>query len=297
MNPVIINFIRYCKGERKSKETLYAYERELIRFFDWYDGNVKDLTIYIIDEYIMELADQEIGASACKRSRSVLATFMKYLVKYRLLPFGLETNTEDIMRINQPAPKNPTYITELQLLKMLQVLMDNPDKDTDRNMALLSVMFYTGMRPKEIISMKTSWIKEDELQVAVDDGKGGVDRFTIINSLTIKLIKRYVGEREGIIFVNDEGSPFYDTKPLRNLIEKLKRLDTTIPKNITPYSCRRGFAINYYLKSNHNIEATRKLLGHKKITTTQLYLRGVDFENIYKEQDKVEKSKIEILKN
>jgi len=299
---LIQKFLEHKKAEGKTPKTIVAYQWELNKFFDWYSDSIYNINIEAIDEFLIYLSQKEldnenrkqVGLQARRRTRSVLKTFMYFLIKKKIIPFNADTNPELIMKLEKPNPRILPNITELQFLKMEKLLKDNPDGLTLRNMALLAVMFYTGMRPDEIIRMETGWINKSTLEVIVYDGKGGKDRTTIINNFTIKIIERYVKDREGIIFLNKDGQPFSNIQPINYLIQKLKKLDPNIQSEITPYSFRRGFACYSYLKSGKDIMAVKKWLGHRDIKTTQRYLENVEFENIYRQKSEINKIRDEI---
>jgi integrase/recombinase XerD len=145
-----------------------------------------------------------------------------------------------------------------------------------RNRAMLEVLYSCGLRVSELIRLRYSDIYFDEEFIRVE-GKGKKQRLVPISQTALHEIRNYLYDRrqitvqkgcEDILFLNQRGRGlsrvmiFYVIKQYAEL--------AGIRKTVSPHTFRHSFA-THLLEGGANLRAIQMMLGHKKITTTELY--------------------------
>jgi len=148
-----------------------------------------------------------------------------------------------------------------------------------RNLALFKLCLNTGMRVSEICNLQTRYINFDKLEVTIKNGKGHKDRKVPFPADIIPYIKEWINEKEsrGIeskyLFCSyskgKEGKkllPRYIQIVLKNYVNR-----AGIEKDIHPHCLRHTYSTALFQQSK-DLEALRRILGHSRIQTTQIYM-------------------------
>jgi len=173
----------------------------------------------------------------------------------------------------------PKYIPDE---KTVEELLNQPmeiDKEGIRDKAILEIMYSSGLRRNELIELKLGDVDIKEGIVHVRKGKGGKGRVVPAGKTACKWIEKYVKEvrqkrakrtGEDHLFLTERGESFKG----HTLSELVKRYRGRMADGdrITPHSLRHACA-SHMLKSGASIEIVRKMLGHKRLSTTQIYTR------------------------
>lgn len=149
-------------------------------------------------------------------------------------------------------------------------LFDYVDSCSDplkyRLMLLLSVKL--GLRPKEIAGLNRSWFRGDELRIphGYSKGKGGHGSLPVCAEV-LAALSAYMGDREGVVFLNRGGRPF----DAAGISSALRRLYREAGQEGSCYSGRRTLATNM-VDRGVNLLVVQKVLRHSSPVTTQQYV-------------------------
>lgn len=139
-----------------------------------------------------------------------------------------------------------------------------------KHKAIFTLCYSAGLRLGEILDLKISDIDSGRMQIRIHQGKGKKDRYTLLASKVLKLLRRYVKEYspKQYLFEGQNGGK-YSSSSVQNLMRKHRKL-ANIKKKATPHTLRHSFA-THLLDNGTDIRFIQELLGHKHISTTQIY--------------------------
>lgn len=163
--------------------------------------------------------------------------------------------------------KLPNYLTK----EVISEILDNARKTKYRDYIMLLVLWNTGVRVSELINIKKKDIIEST--IIVRQGKGKKDRTIPINSHLTDILCLYTDN------IHTKSKLFnIKTRQVRNIVNKYT------PKGINayPHMFRHSFAV-HCLKNGMNLRNLQKLLGHRSLSTTEIYLdvTAIDTKNDY----------------
>lgn len=274
MNAEIAAFLRGLEGERGvSPHTLSAYRRDVTRFarFLGQEGVISwgAVTTTIARRYVASL-DGRLARSAIARNLSALRTFFRFLYREGRVshnPFGLVTAP-------RRRPRLPKVLTPDEVAAVLSA----PDTSTPaglRDRALLELLYATGLRVGELVSLRlTDLTTADEIRVL---GKGRRERIVLVGEAAQEALIRYLDEGRpalvrgrdgGALFVNSRGGPLTD-RGVRVLLDRCIRR-TALGRRVSPHVLRHTFA-THLLDGGADLRSVQELLGHVNLSTTQIY--------------------------
>ena len=172
----------------------------------------------------------------------------------------------------RPLPKN---LTEADVEKLLAA----PDVDTAlglRDRAMLEILYASGLRVSELISMKTAQLSHDMGVVRIL-GKGSKERLVPVGEEALSWIRRYVAQSRGVLleartsdalFVTARAAPM--TRQAFWQLIKRYALQAGIATTLSPHTLRHAFA-THLLNHGADLRVVQMLLGHADISTTQIY--------------------------
>lgn len=256
-----LNYIHVEKGH--SKNTLLAYERDVGNFLEYLKQQSihphKVLRNHIMDYLLMRR--NELSVTSIARLLASIKSFYKYMI------------LDDIIEIN-PAED----IDSPKLSEKLPVVLSNDEvnrliesADGSRDRLLLELFYATGMRVSEMVNLKVEDIDFDDGWIRIF-GKGGKERFVPAGKNILKLLNKYIAERNhkpsAFLFSKSNGRPL--TREGVWKIVKKYSLKAGIVKNIAPHTLRHTFA-THLLENGADLRTIQELLGHSNIDTTQIY--------------------------
>lgn len=275
-HPIILPFLDYLKFERRfSQHTIISYHTDLTSFFDFlvttYDyKNLKEITHSHIRSWLAFLKEGKLAAKSINRKISTLRSFYKFQVKQGLL---LQNPMIKII-----APKNekrlPQFVADKDIRRLLNSVEFTEDWQGKTDKLLISILYNTGIRLSELISLKPSSINFSNSSIKVI-GKGNKERIIPVSADLLNEIKKYQKEWLSIhdqssnnLFVGSKGKPL-NPKAVYNTIKKYLTLVTTIEKR-SPHVLRHSFA-THLSNNGADLNAVKELLGHTSLAATQVY--------------------------
>lgn len=269
-NIYISDFLSYLEVEANySKNTINSYENDLNKFEEYYKSkDLLKITSKDIEKYIQTLSD--LAPTTVSHNISSLKTFYSYFLKQG----RISNNPTDGIRSPKLGIHLPTYLTIDEVNKLLDI--EVTDAFSSRNKAILELMYATGLRISEVISLEFKNIDYDECIIRVM-GKGSKERIVPINDYAIKYLKEYIdnyrpelvkNEINNYIFLNNHGR-MLTRQGIFKMIKNYAELKN-IKKTIGPHTLRHTFA-THLLENGADLRVIQELLGHSDISTTQIY--------------------------
>lgn len=280
LSMAINNYLDFCWYQKRvSSKTIKAYRTDLLQFADVYLSlSPASITTCILEEYIQKL-HKEYMPKTVKRKIASLRAFFHYL-EYRDI---VETNPFHKLqtRFREPVilPKTiPLSIIEQFLSNLYrkkeQIVSGYAQKKIVRDIAIVELLFSTGVRISELCSLRPPNINLFD-NVILIYGKGSKERrIQLGNEAVILALKEYkeaykaLISPDGYFFVNRFGSRLSE-QSVRVMINHYTQA-ASIDLHITPHMFRHTFA-TCLLEADVDIRFIQELLGHSSITITEVY--------------------------
>lgn len=264
---------RYLVVERRlSENTVAAYMRDYEDFMHYvlrlHTAVPKDVTSEIISKYMDWL--YRSGCSSASQARRLSG--VKSLYNYLLINEKIEQMPTE----NIETPKAKRLLPDVLTVEEIDAMIATFDMTTVkgcRDNAIVEVLYSTGLRVSELISLRIDNLFFGEGYIRVV-GKGDKQRLVPIGSVARDKIQLYMELRrprkpsEATLFLNNRGEPLTRIM-IFNIIKQAARL-AGVEKNISPHTLRHSYA-THLLEGGANIRQVQELLGHESITTTEVY--------------------------
>ncbi len=266
-------FTRYLGEEKKmSENTIQSYRRDLSRLED-YLGNlaVDDLTEATernLESYIDYLEAGEFKTSTISRNVASIHAFYSYL-------YLCHEVEEDVSRhIAGPKVKrnDPEILSEEEVVKLLDAPSCEDPKGL-RDKAMLEIMYATGIKVSELVSLKVGDVdlKTDMLCVSGRSIPLGRHARSAVMAYLEKSRSAFIGDRNSdVLFPNYQGGEMSRQGFWKILKSYVK--EAGIEKDVTPCLLRHSFAA-HLLEHGADIKSVSVMLGHSDISTTQVYAK------------------------
>jgi len=277
MEPLIQEFSDYLRIEkRNSPHTISAYRSDLIRFSSELSGKKLDsVTTANIRSFLISLKGQGMSASSVARSLSSIKSFFKYLCQDK----QLKNNPAIILETPKHWRKLPDVLTHEDVDKLLK----GPDLNSKlglRDKAMLEILYASGLRVSELVSLKVSQLNL-EVGYLRTLGKGSKERIVPIGTLAKRAMENYILNSRRIFISSRKDSQKADElfltrrglgmtrqgfwKILKGYVSKVN-----IKASVSPHTLRHAFA-THLLERGADLRSVQQMLGHSDISTTQIY--------------------------
>lgn len=284
------SFLIYLKDERNySQKTIVNYGEDIADFLLYLkDENIdKDLIDKsIIRNYLFQQRKKNIDASSIRRRISSLRHFYRYLLKKG----NVDKNPFATISMPKKSKKLPEFFTHDEITSLLDATACRTDYLAKRDQAVLELLFASGLRASELISLKFSQIDFTEKTIRII-GKGNKERITHFNDVALTALKDYKNslrivllgnnEDEGYVFLNKKGMPLTE-RGLEYIVEK-SAIKCGFPLHVHPHMFRHSFATEL-VNNGADLRVVQELLGHSSISTTSIYT-DVSFADLKKTYD------------
>lgn len=276
---ILQNYLNHCRYEKRlNSKTLKAYKTDIMQFSHYVVQSNGDYSKECIQAYIASLHNKYTVKSV-KRKAASLKAFFNYLEFEEIITVNPFTKIR--LKLHEPflLPRTIPLTTISTLLNCAYSQL-SIQKNTYshaaglRDIAVLELLFATGMRISELCSLHTTDVNLSEGIIKIY-GKGSKERLIQIGNHDVlnavrAYSKTFSGQMEstGFFFINRLGSQLSD-QSVRNMITKYCRM-AGIQMHITPHMFRHSFA-TLLLEEDVDIRYIQQLLGHSSIVTTQIY--------------------------
>ena len=276
----IEEYLKYCEIQKRlDAKTLKAYKIDLTQFIsEIVTENIVDITPTMLETFIANLHTKHKPKTVKRKIASVKALF--HYFEYRDL---IEKNPFNKLQIKfRESITLPKIIPLNYIEAILSTIYDSKvsaktkfqQRNALRDVAVIELLFATGMRISELCSLGINDIKLDNGTILIL-GKGSKERMLQIGNVeVINILKEYHADflREcencGNFFANQSGNPLSD-QTVRRMINKYTEL-ASINLRITPHMFRHTFATSL-LDADVDIRYIQEMLGHSSINITEIY--------------------------
>lgn len=270
---------RFCDAcwleDGLAQNSLSAYRRDLLLLAQWlkkdsgtdlYCVTEKDLTAYIAHRR----ADK---ATTANRRLTVFKRFYRHALRMNLV----KSDPCIGLRAAKQALRFPKTLSEDQVIALLNA----PDVETSlglRDRTMLELMYASGLRVSEIVSLKTVALGLNEGVIRVVNGKGGKERLVPFGGEAGQWLRRYLadartslleGKSSDAVFVGRHTGTGLTRQAFWALIKRYATI-ANIPVVLSPHTLRHAFA-THLLNHGADLRVVQLLLGHADISTTQIY--------------------------
>jgi integrase/recombinase XerD len=278
MREQVEQFLTYITEEKGySSNTLAAYRNDLSQFTAFLAPRVdrwEQVTRGLIVDYIMAMkAEQEYASSTVARKVAAIKSFFHHLVDQGKLEDD-PTATLDSPKVRKRLPK---AIAKADLERLLAEPAREQTPKALRDRALLEVLYATGLRVTELVSLNVADVNLASATVRVMRPKDKPERIVPIHERAIEPLQDYLERgriqllrdpKETALFLNHRGRRL--TRQGLWLIVKHYVREVGIVEDVTPHTLRHTFATRL-VEGKADLEYVQELLGHANISTTQVY--------------------------
>ena len=274
-NAIIGKYKRYLLLEKGlSKNTIEAYLTDLQKLLDYlYEKQLlfQEVELTHLEEFLSQLHDVHITARSVARVISGVKSFFRFL----LLDDFIKSDPSELLEAPKIGLKLPVVLSVEEIDALLSCI-DVSTAEGTRNYAIIETLYSCGLRISELTNLRFSDVYFDEGFIRVQ-GKGNKQRLVPISETAIQKIKNYLPYRrqikiekgnEDIIFLSSRGKAISRITVFHYIKHYAEAAG--LQKKISPHVFRHSFA-THLLERGANIRAIQEMLGHEKITTTEIY--------------------------
>ncbi len=270
-------YLSYLSGEKNaSPHTITAYQKDLEDFFIYLKKeNLKETSIDHLDvrRYLMYLRQQGISNSSMARKLSSLRSYYHFLVRENVL----EDNPLTLVSSPKETKKLPQYVHYEDLRELLTLPDRTPGGLRDR--AIMEILYGGGLRVSELCSLHLDQIIFPIRSLKVM-GKGRKERLVPLGDYALDALKDYLAKgrpmlvkadnlNETAVFLNQRNGHGITDRAIRDILDKyVLQMSKTL--KISPHMLRHSYA-THMLENGADIRIIQELLGHERLSTTQIY--------------------------
>ena len=275
-HPEVAGYLDELRVSRRlSRNTLLAYQRDLDRlgaFADRLDRSPEALDRHDLEAFVRQLMSSGLSPRSVARIVACVRGFYKFLV----LDGHLPGSAADDLRAPRSWPALPRFLS----IDEVDLLLSQPDAGTPvgvRDKALLELLYATGMRVTELVSLKAGDVRLDDGFLTCL-GKGAKERVVPIGRVATDWVRRYLASARptllkerasAFLFVNARGGLSLSRVGFWKIIKKYGR-QAGLTQELSPHVVRHSFA-THLLERGADLRTIQTLLGHADLSSTQIY--------------------------
>lgn len=269
-------FVQYLMLEKSlSGNTLDAYVRDVSKLMAYASdsgADVLDVDLEFLHGFVAALADVGIHARSQARILSGIRMFFKYLL--------LEGFRSDDPSALLESPKLGAHLPQVLSVGEVDALIEACDvsqREGQRNRAMMETLYSCGLRVSELCGLKLQDLYLDQGFIKVT-GKGSKQRLVPVSHKAIHEIELYMQDRNAIEIQPGAGQYLFLSLRRGHPLSRIMVFDIVkdlagkagISGHVSPHTLRHSFA-THLLEGGANLRAIQCMLGHEKISTTQIY--------------------------
>ncbi|MFR5264020.1 MULTISPECIES: site-specific tyrosine recombinase [Clostridium] len=279
MRDLVKKYEVYLQSIGKRKNTVSAYITDVSMYLDFLDDNNMEISEEgkPLMSYIQNLSDKKKSPSSIQRTIISLRNFYNFLVAEG----NLKRVPETTIKRKRVEKKKPVVLSVEEVNKIMNSTNISTEKGV-RDKALLELMYATGMKVSEVISLDIDDVNLDSSYVICKDNKG-YERLIPIGKEARESLRKYISLREenvkisNKLFLNMSGDPITRQGVWR--IVKEYSVIANINKDINLNTFRHSFAV-HLLQNGANAKVVQELLGNQVMTYIDMYYEIINNEKI-----------------
>ncbi|MFH1219360.1 MAG: tyrosine-type recombinase/integrase [Candidatus Eisenbacteria bacterium] len=274
LSTAIARFDTQLRADGKSEHTRRAYLRDLEKFKGWLhaDPGVEGITPDTLARFLTSDNPVTRPAISVNRTKTALRVFFKFLTDAG----HLQANPARLIKNGRTEPKIPMHLTARETRRLISIVRAAEGQAAERDHALFAFLLHTGIRLGSAIELRVRDVNLGQ-RTAQIRAKGGARQSIYLTSRVRRLLKPYI--RASRLAPND---PLFPSRSGGHLCARQVQLRfkhwldrAGIERHLTVHSTRHTFAMNLYRQSG-DLRLVQTALGHKHITTTEIYARVED---------------------
>ncbi len=259
-------FLEFLKSERNvAKNTVQSYFSDLQDFLV-HVGIDNEVTEEKIIDYLEVLKNKDFQVSTIKRKISALKQFFRFLVAEDLI----EKNPMTFIRQPKSCRALPKILSEDSVKKLREATSGLPLEEQIRADLILYLLYGSGLRVSELISLKmNSFVENKFIRIF---GKGRKERIVPITHQVVELLKQWneVKPFSAWLFPSKNPEKHITRQRIFQLIKQIATISGIDPSKVSPHVLRHAFA-THVLDHGADLLSVKKMLGHESISTTEIY--------------------------
>lgn len=271
----IDDFMTYLHNVKKmSENTELSYRRDLKKVVDYLNdmgvNDIKKVTSTNLTGYVLYLEKNGFSAATISRNIASLKAFYHFLVKEKIV----DEDVAEELHAPKIEKKMPEILSMDEVVRLLEQPVGDSAKEI-RDKAMLELLYATGIRVTELITLKTADVNLNMGYICCKDANK--ERVIPFGNEAKKALTKYLnGTREAMLadpnseylFANCSGQPM-SRQGFWKLIKYYAK-KAGITADITPHTLRHSFAA-HLVENGADLRSVQEMLGHSDISTTQIY--------------------------
>ena len=263
-----------------AKNTIESYRRDLDDFNKFSTARnrlIENADSNLIRAYVKKLSNAGLAPSTGARRLSALRQFFRFL---HAEGFRVDdpSSSLDSPKLRRPLPK---HLNEDEVEMLLKTAENKHGNEGLRLIALLEILYATGLRVSELVGLPLSAISRNG-RILIVKGKGGKERMLPLNEPASDAIKSYKivrdsflpkgyrGSDPGWLFPSRSNQGYLTRARFGQLMKELAIESGLDPRRVSPHVLRHSFA-SHLLAHGADLRSLQQMLGHSDIATTQIY--------------------------
>ncbi|HOP80231.1 MAG TPA: tyrosine recombinase XerC [Armatimonadota bacterium] len=274
MEKEVDRFIDHLKiVKRASEHTVRSYSSDVLQFIAFArEADVEQWDYPVIRRFLAHLQRQGCARSSVARKIAALREFFRFLVRKGII--------QEDPTVGVVAPRRERKLPKFLGSNQIEMLLQAPDLTTPiglRDRAILEVLYATGLRVSELVSLDVEDIgQSDEIRTI---GKGSKERIVLLGRAAREAIADYIAKGRNelaaetksptdALFLNYRGTRLTARSVGRIVDHYVQSVSDSL--KISPHTLRHTFA-THMLSGGADLRAVQELLGHTSAATTQIY--------------------------
>jgi len=276
MQQIFNKYINYLEVERNvSPYTVRNYTTDLLDFFQFLRDkeidSLKEVDRHTLRDYLSELMEKGFVKASIARKLSAIRSFYRYLLREEIISTSPVATTS--------SPKLDRRLPSFLSIEEINRLLEAPDLSTPqgrRDRALLELLYASGIRVSELVSLNLEQVNLDTNEIRVW-GKGSKERVVLIGKPAARALTAYLNQgrpellgekRSNALLLNRYGKRLIERR-VQRILEKYANI-INIGKRVYPHMLRHTFA-THLLDGGADLRVVQELLGHASLSSTQIY--------------------------
>jgi integrase/recombinase XerD len=274
LSPHVETFLEMLAAERRAaRNTLDSYRHDLEHFSRFIAREPAEAATDDIRNYLESLVRAEMTSATAARRLSALRQFYRFLHAEGVRADDPSGGIESPRR-SRPLPR---VLSEEEVDRLLQAAHKHQGVDGIRLVALMEVLYATGVRVSELVSLPVAAARGE--QFLVIRGKGGRERMVPLSPQALDALKKYAAIRRHFVRRPEDAKWLFPSRAFgghltrqrfSQLMKELAAEADIDPRKVSPHTLRHAFA-SHLLAHGADLRAVQQMLGHADISTTQIY--------------------------
>ncbi len=276
MQEVFNKYINYLEAERNaSPYTVRNYTTDLLHFFQFLKAkgvdSLKEVDKHILRDYLSYVMEQGFVKASIARKLSAIRSFYRYLQREEII------STNPVATASSPKldKRLPSFLTINEVERLLEA-PDSSKPQGQRDRALMELLYASGLRVSELVSLNLEQINLDSCEIRVR-GKGDKERMVLMGKPAARALSDYLSQgrpkllgKKGssALLLNPDGGRLSGRR-VQTILGKYANI-AGIDRRVHPHMLRHTFA-THLLDGGADLRVVQELLGHASLSSTQIY--------------------------